>query len=143
MRHARTAALVVLALVAAQAQAGAPVRLRRTQASHLRGSIVYAVAMGSYGQSNSRANSGGGLPVSITNGAPSAAPYGNYEYRTSAWARAYSNTGSADTEQLCFGALNTIASRHMSGGASLLSGACQEAGVNSQSYAQLADGTAN
>lgn len=143
MRHARALAVVGLALVATSAAAGPPPRFRAGLRAHLRGSLAQLVVMHTYGQSNARGNSGGGLPVSTTNGAPSAAPYGNYEYRTSTWVRAYSNTGSADTEQLCYGALNTIASRHVAGGASLLLGACQEAGVNSQSYAQLADGTAN
>lgn len=120
-------------------------------AGHLprRGSMVtrvlppIAVAMCTYGQSNAGTSNGSDLPVSTTNGAPAAAPWSNLEYRTSAFAPAYSNTGAANTEELCFGALNQLSTWYPGGTGSRIRGACQENAVGSQSYAQLADGTAN
>lgn len=96
-----------------------------------------------YGQSNSIGNSGGGLPVSTTNGAPNSPPYNNYEYRTSAWSRAYSDTGSANTEVLGYGLLAQLTYSSLLGGSPSIVAGMQTGGVNSQSYAQLADGTSN
>ena len=96
-----------------------------------------------YGQSNSIGNSGGGLPVSTTNGAPTSPPYNNYEYRTSAWARAYSDTGLANTEVLGYGLLAQLTYASLVGGVPSIYAGMQTGGVNSQSYAQLQDGTSN
>lgn len=124
------------------AEAGRPTRRASGAATRSSMTPLYVAAC-IYGQSNAGTSNGGDLPVSTTNGAPSAAPYNNVEYRTSAFFPAYSNTGSANTEELCFGALNQLASRYYAAGASALRGACQEGAVGSRSYAQLADGTAN
>jgi hypothetical protein len=103
-----------------------------------------AFAMHGYGQSNMEGSAGGALPYSTTNGSPTAPPFYNLEYRTSAFAPAYSNTGAANTQEVCFSLLDQLATWYVgSNGRTRVRGACQEAAVGSQTYAQLADGTGN
>lgn len=96
-----------------------------------------------YGQSNSIGSAGGGLPVSIVDGSPTAPPYRAQEYRTNTFVPAYSNTGAANTEIVCYGSMNQLSYASLDDGVPTLAAACQTGGVGSQSYAQLAPGTGN